>query len=327
MKKVIVFCVCIFFIISFIHAENVTLTYPANVHAGEAFEIEVDLLNFSDGARDLKFEIMNGSKHIAKRFWENSWRSTHYWMNEAFTTGEEDKKFKVMINEEYAGTSEIIIKLREGKKISLFGGNVIHIEANEKSNEEKTDSEKNRIKIDWNKNEVINDDVFVIELKGLPTETYDIRVWITSNGKIISERYDPSADEWKSGMFYINALEGEKQPITVRLEESNRNFSGKAQLIVKLRNGEETKEDIIILSSEHEEKTVENVTSASLFQQKNNSSEETIIRLDKTISGNAIATEAGEVVYESKNEKMKRIALFGFAFVCVAICLLVLWKK
>ncbi|MEK6871891.1 MAG: hypothetical protein AABX16_03230 [Nanoarchaeota archaeon] len=328
MKQLVLIIISIFLALTYISAENVTLDYPAVVNAGEEFSVTVYLINFSDGDYDLKFEIMNSSKHIAKRFWENNWKSTNYWMNEAFTNGEHEKKFTLMIHEEFEGNVEIITKVRHEKKVSLFGGNFIMVQRDEKNTNKKTGDQAREIDAHWNKEEIINGNIFTITLDHLPPENrYDVRVWIETEYNIISERYDSVNDDWKSGMFYINDLHGEEQKITIRMQKNYQNFSGKAHLIFKVRDWKETWQNIIVLPSmnnTNDNKTIEKIRT---MQEKNNSREESIIFLNTTVTGKIVSKTEEAVAYESVNEHMKQYALFGFAFVCVMVCLLLVWKK
>ena len=166
-------------------AENITLTYPPLVNTQEAFNLTLHLINFTSDIYDVKFEMMNATKHIAKRFWENSWKSTNYWMNGALSATEQEKEFTLLISEAFEGNVEIITKIRHEKKVFIFKGNSITVQKNEKDVDAKTTFPVKNIQASWNNNEIINKNNFSITIENLPAQTtYDIRVWIASTDTI-----------------------------------------------------------------------------------------------------------------------------------------------
>lgn len=129
--------------ISLVYAQNITLDYPKSVEVGEEFEIEVFLLDFEPGNYDIKFEILEGNKNIAQRYWEDAWKSTHYWIKDGFSEGDINKEFSLKIVGKYKGEKMFKIKLRDATDTWIFDGYVFEIEPmNEEKKEKKEANEK-----------------------------------------------------------------------------------------------------------------------------------------------------------------------------------------
>ena len=334
-KKWVIF---IAFITSIIlaQAQTITLEYPSEVSVGEEFEIKVMLINFSDGAYDLKFDIKNGNKNLAQVYWEDDWKSTHYWMKEAFIN-QQEKKFQLKVTESYSGVVPLIVKIREGNTVELFEGDVLMIIDDGKNEDENKEEENigekdNKITLDWNKEEIINGVEFEIKINGVKDK--DVRLWIEKNNEIITERYDENNEEWKSGLFYINNFN--EEIILLRIKNKFSDFDGEATIKVKIRDNNEQSENIVILASEFLEKSNEN---KSIVVAKENDSEYTISSMegDKEIiqlGTGKVVEQIDErygvrdsIIYESKTEKIKIYALFGFVLLCVVIGIFVVWRK
>lgn len=222
-------------LIPLIYSQEIELDYLKKIKFNEEFEITVNLINFSDDIYDLKFEILDNNKNIAKRFWEDQWKSTHFWIKNAFA--ENEKSFKLKITEDYQGENNFKVKIRNSKKVWVFEGFKINIYSGEENENRETKNNKdNKKKLENNNILNKNETIYKTEDK------------LENKTKVVD------------------------------------------------RNVIEDKGKVIVLSNKLNEK-VESIKTQNY------------------------------VIYESKTEKIKKYSVFGFAILCVALSLLVVWKR
>ncbi len=322
-----------------VNGKNISTDYPEDVNINEEFDFLIKLIDFPKNNYSIKFEIKNGSKNIAKRYWDNEWKSTNYWLNNAFLD-ENEKNFKLKIIDG-VGNNEIKIKIRDKKEIWIFESFFIYINPSVKNSERKNEKEysgekdNKKIEIDWNKNEIINREEFEFEIDS-KLKGEDIRVWIEDDGEIISERYDENADEWKSGRFYINKFNSKN--VRLRIKNEFIDFSGKADLFIKTREGIEYKDNIIVLKN-----NIENLNESIKNDNKFENKEEKNISLNyfdnkivyETTAGSTIKLgfniesedKKNSLIYESKNEKIKKYSVYAFLLFCIFLFIFIAWRK
>lgn len=257
--------------------ESIDVDLQQRVDLNEEFDLSLGLVGFDEGVYDIKFEIMNGSRNIAQRFYENEWRSTNYWLYGAIDeTNSLSGTFRLKIIEEYDGPLEIIIKIKSGT-IREFDGYIVYVDDEQLNNEEPDneseildlsdeDETSSYFDIDWTDDEIINGNEFEIEIEGtdLGDRPYNIKVWIEKDEEnvIISERYDEENDEWLSGTYYVKDLiEGpgdENEMLLLRIKESYRDYVGDAKIFIRSNDQTiDTEEyDIEILAQEKEEQAI-----------------------------------------------------------------------
>ncbi len=332
LKVKLVFVIII--LIYLIQAQNITLEYPPEVSVDEEFEIKVNLINFSGSMYDLKFDIKNGNKNLAHVYVDETWKSTHYWIKEAFVN-EQERNFQLKITESYKGIVQLVVKIREGSRVDIFDGNLLTIinnETNENKEDENNENNQettNQIELTWNEEDIIKGREFEIEIGGVNGN--DVRLWIEKNNEILSERYDEKNEEWKSGLFYINDFNDEK--ITLRIKNEFSDFEGEAVIKAKIRNSEEHQQEIIILKNEDNENIQETVKEKSEVindEDTKNSSEIIQLGTGKVIQEKTekkLIENESSVIYESKTEKIKIYVLFGFALLCIVVSILIAWRK
>ncbi len=187
------------------------------------------------------------------------------------------------------------------------------------------------LEIDWNDEDIINGQEFEVEIKAfnLRDGSYDLKIWIEfkENDTVISDRYDAEEEEWKSGRYYINDLfrgsGDETEDVKLRIREDYKDFYGRAKIFFKIEGEEENDKYIDILEREEEDdeeevpKVLESIQTAPITG--------SVIKL----GASEVSTETEDIktkdniVYESKTELIKKYAIYGFALLCVGIC--VLW--
>src|SRR3989344_4524613 len=159
MQKKMVWLIVLLFV-SFISAQNISLDYPASNEVVEEFEFTVFLMNFEPGDYDIKFEIMEGNKNIAQRLWEDTWKSTHYWIKGAFVEGENEKEFSLKIVDDVFGEKQFKVKIRNSKETWIYDGFVMDIQPgdeNQDDSDDKKDKEDKKVdKREKEDNEKIN---------------------------------------------------------------------------------------------------------------------------------------------------------------------------
>ena len=353
MKKVAIILFIVFWIgISLISAQEVNFSYLENVIVGKEFNVKIILINFSNDNYDVKFEILNGTTNIAKRFWNNEWKSIFYWIDNAISLSEKNNEtFRLNITENYEGLNNISVKIRNSfnKEFKFFYLLNITNNHNLSSNNLQNNSSNYQNKgifynLSWNEKDIVNNGEFKIKVDvfNLEDKEYDVKLWIESD-KIISERYDEKNNEWKSGIYYMNSFfkgPGNKsEKIKIRMDEDNRNFTGEANLLFRIRDEPEKSYKIDILERSKENKTQENAKTNNtennniINNEKNNNEigiTSNIIRLGKKTNNETEKTEninTNYIVYESKTEIIKKYSIYGFTLLCVILCILIVWGK
>ena len=211
------------------------------------------------------------------------------------------------------------------------------------NNNENTQEPEIYLEIDWDEEEIINGDEFKIDVDvfNLKDEYYNLKIWIEfkNNDTIISDRYDDYEDEWKSGKYYVDEFfkgpGNESEKIKLRIREDYKHFENRAKIFFKLGGGDESYEYIEIL--EKEDNSEEEIIVKKL-PESGDSYDESM--QSSSIDGNVIqlgtpqALEQTEdiktqknIVYESKTEIIRKYSIYGFAFLCVGICVLMAFKK
>ncbi len=359
MKKRVFIIILVLFLfnINLIYAEEINFIYPQNIIIGREFNASLILLNFSQDIYDVKFEILNGTNNIAERFWNNAWKSVFYWITDAINLSQKNNEtFRLNITENYYGLNNISVKIRNSlnKEFKFFyllnisnfnySNSPQNISNQNNNSQNSSDIYQNKgiyYNLSWNEEDIITNKEFKIktEVFNLEDGEYDVKLWIETD-KIISERYDEKNNEWKSGIYYINNFfvgPGNKsEKIKIRIEE-NINFTGEANLFFRIRDESEISYKIKILERS-KEKSIENAETNSTInsdvknERTNNEVVITsnVIKLGKIINNKTEKTDninTNYVVYESKIEMIKKYSVYGFAFLCVVLCVLIIWRK
>jgi len=201
------------------------------------------------------------------------------------------------------------------------------------------------LNIDWEEDEIINGDEFDIEVdaKNLKDKKYNFKIWINNDDEdIISDRYGEDSSEkkvWKSGSYYIyNLFEGpgdKTETAKLRIRKGYSNFSGDAEICFKFEGESESEdcESIEVLKKEAEinRNNTKEIKTATKSSELTNSITGNVIRLGSSESKETIANNQkntnNNVIYESKNEKIKKYSIISFAVLCLGLVILVLFKK
>jgi len=183
------------------------------------------------------------------------------------------------------------------------------------------------LRLDWNDNEIVNGREFNIEIKSfnLKDKNYDLKVYIYQDDKDkpISQTRDEDF-KWISSNRYVNnffTLSGnQSERIKLRINEYYSNLSGSATIIARIRESGTSKyieeqEDIFIIKSRV---LIKQVSEDNLQQdneldppQEDSPITGGVIRIGANKETESIKTQ-NNIVYESKNELIKRYASYGF---------------
>jgi len=214
-------------------------------------------------------------------------------------------------------------------------------EEEEEEEEEEEDEPDPRVSLDWDEEDIINGKTFEITVKGkdLADEEYDVRIWIEDDDEnIISDRYDSGEKKWKSGKYYLNdILEGsgdDDAKIKLRIKESYRDFKGKTDIFVKLREDgddvvDEDEDDIEIIEAEDSDDVVDNEDNSS-DDNNNDDGDDNLISLGSNLNETKQTTkgfEKNSIIYKSKSEYIKEYAIYGFSLLCMVMVILLLLDK
>lgn len=199
-------------------------------------------------------------------------------------------------------------------------------------------------------NEVYFNETFVcsIEVVGIDS-SYDLKADILSDGKRISQIFDDVPGKWKSTNYYVNNFiisEGKKD-VQLRITSE---FTGNASGVLKLRQNGKTAIDytgnfsINVGASKkqeqtsttknnqnespiiHEEPVIERVTSNKIDSAV--ISEPIIVPPSESIIKlNSQSKYTAEVIYESKNETIKKYSIYVFCLFLIFIIIILLLRK
>ncbi|MEK6830426.1 MAG: hypothetical protein AABX77_00145 [Nanoarchaeota archaeon] len=331
-----------------VFAEEINFIYPQKVIVGQEFNVTLILVNFSQDIYDVKLDVKNKSNYISKRFWGDEWRKNR-WIDNAINLSEKNNEtFKLNITENYSGLNNISIKIRNSDEVfeyyyilNITNPNEYNISQNNNSQNTLDNNGQIYYNLSWEREDIINGKEFkiIVNAFNLEDKKYDVKIWIESNGNTINERY---YNEWKSGRYYINDFfsgPGNKsEKIKIRINEVNRNFTGEADLLFRIREERMISYKINISNYNNENnETKENNEQSSENSEENKEANETqtasitanVIRLgnEEYLNPKIKDIKKQSFVYESESETMKKYAVYGFAVLCLVICILIIWRK
>jgi len=207
------------------------------------------------------------------------------------------------------------------------------------------DEEEIYIEFDFDEEDIINGKEFDIKVRAYNLEDgkYDIKIYIKleNENTVISEVYNKKDEEWESGNYYIDEIMagsgGDVERFSIRIKEKHEDFFEDVEMIAKIRKYESS-------SVIDEIKEIVNLLEPELNKHDTNDEEpDNESEIMTTITGNVIKLgeskepqESQEsediktqnnIIYESKIEIIKKYAIYGFALLCVALSILLIFKK
>lgn len=193
------------------------------------------------------------------------------------------------------------------------------------------------LRLDWNNNDIVNGKEFNIKVNAfnLKDKNYDLKVYIYEDDKSspISQTRDQDF-KWISSNLYIKDFfigpGNESDSIKLRINEKNKALKGSATVIARIRESGassyiEEQEDIFIYENKSiNEQTptnnnIENQASSSISQESLLTGE--VIRISGNRKTETIKTQ-NNIVYESKNEIIKRYSIYGFIILIIVFLIL-----
>jgi hypothetical protein len=358
MKKLFVFSVIIFILLTLVSSYEINLNYPSEISIEEEFETDIELIDFEEDIYDIKIDITNEGTRVSQIWNGEEWQSTYHYVPDIIDLSENNQAtLRLRINEGN-GSCDIEVKIRDssgsykkfdGYSIKLINeGNGSEEEDNE-NEEEQENTEENEdigLELKWAKEDIINGGEFDIRLHffNLEDKIYDIKVLIYDEegdkNSPLSEFYNRDKDDWKSSKnYYNNFVTGpgeERKDITMRIKESQGDFKGGAYIGVRLReNGKasyskEFIEEIDIIKDEggkEENSEVYAEKKEEIEGNKEDKEAERVIVLGSSKSSLETKDIKSEIIYESKTEKIKKYSIYGFALLCVILCILLIFKN
>jgi len=225
----------------------------------------------------------------------------------------------------------------DGNSLQLINGSWISAEPTPGLENEEDNSSNNQnnqsnsenistLELNWEEEEIINDQEFEIEVKIYNSENkqYDLKIWIElkDDTKIISERYDDGNNEWKSGNYYIYDFfqgPGNKTKIVfLKMKSDYENFSGDVKIYAKIKDSEIIIEKEIKILEKQENPSQEsnntedqnNLSNPELENQ--NLTENSIIYLGAKSNLKKELKSNPELIYESNQVFIRKYLLYAF---------------
>ena len=195
------------------------------------------------------------------------------------------------------------------------------------------------LEVEWDEEDIVNGEEFEIKVKAfnLGYEDYNLKIWIKfdDNDTVISDRYDEGEEEWSSGRNYVDDFfegpDNETENIVLRIRDNYEDYYG---------------DDVeICFKLEEDETDTEECDNIEIIEKEEEDNDEPIIRettpptaspapvgIIKLGNSSAIAEtedlkEQSNLIYQSKNELIKKYAIYGFAVLCVGLCILLVYDK
>jgi len=341
MKKNILIYFILLISFNFVLAEEINISYPLNVSVGEVFEVNLSLINFTEDSYDVKIDMLNGGSHIIQRYWEEEWKSGNYYMSEAINISNiSSGNFKVNITEDYSGNNSLIIKLRDSdNNIDSFEYPInISLTYNDSDSGNSSGNESNSggddnseeliisYNISWKSKDIVNGDRFYVnfEVFNLKNKSYDIKMWIENENKVITDRYDKKNKEWKSGTYYINGfINGSgnvSSKIKLRIREGYEDFNGSTKIYFRIRDIGEIINNITI------KKKIIIPDSIKIDEDNKTKITGNVVKKSKTGVSESIKSDEN-IIYESNSEMVRKYSVYIFSCLSLLLTVLVLWRK
>ena len=198
------------------------------------------------------------------------------------------------------------------------------------------------LRLDWNNNEIVNGKEFNIEIEAFDLEdkNYDLKVYIylDDKDKPISQTRDEdfkwiSSDRYVKNFFTVSGNQSDS--IKLRINEKNNESFGSATIIARIResgasNYIEEQEDIFIIRNKFPLKKTDSDDNILQNDDLNDTNQESImaekvIRIGTNKETESIKTQ-NNIVYESKNELIKRYSIYGFIGLIIIFLILLALK-
>lgn len=313
----------------FVSAYNISIAYPEEVNFNESFEVNLSLIDFS-GIYDVKIDIF-GQDRISEINNAGVWQSTNYYVSRAINTSERNSSlFQLRISVPYSGEGNMTVRVRNSDSTSwyrTFSNYIIKVNnttapadtlpANNTTTAPTTTTPAAPFILVESPLEIENGREIEVSCKYGNTDSGDVKIYIEFQGELISEIYDSSEKSWKSGVYYSSM----EDRYRIRIKKDFSDVSGDATLVWKLRKSSKVVDEgsagiKIGLAKEKGEETEE------VTQQ-----EEVAAPRD---AGPVLLNSPGEkevLVYESRNERVRKNIVFVFCGVLIVLLAYALMKR
>lgn len=321
-----------------VYGETIDFSYPQTITAGQNFSVFLKVYNLSSSL-DIKIDLLNSSGRIGQ-IYDNSWKSTYYYIIDAMNSTKNESWFSLNITENYFGQGIINLTLRAGSNYYRYNYTFNILENN--ITLDTPPVEKNNSSLNLTKNaqiyfeldypeEVYNDEEIEVQVLAynLQALSYDVKLYVIKEDKTISETCNIN-DSWKSSSYYFNNfLSGfGNKTKTAKIRVTN-DVTGDFPVKIKVReNGHEAiiyeRDYSIHLNrrtnhSEDIQSNTEKNNSTGLIAGQSN--EEEIIALNGAKDIN------NPFSWKSKVQYLKEYGIYFFAGFCVFLIVLLLLRR
>jgi hypothetical protein len=102
---------------------------------------------------------------------------------------------------------------------------------------EQQEQSQQKFSVFYPSNVLNNGKEFVVLIDTEDSGLYDVKIDVTANGERLSEIWDENEGKWKSTYYYVTGLTLNNKTFVLRIKS---NYSGEANMDVKIRNGTKT---------------------------------------------------------------------------------------
>jgi hypothetical protein len=231
---------------------KISLNFPREVFANQEFKVSLSVSDLENETYDIKISILRISDESEQKRtiseisqtgeeWQDSWK----FLPKVFTGTSFSGDFKLRISDKYQdfkGEAEILAKLRQSnnKKVVTEFKDKLRIKEAERIESEivtPPPSLPPQLTLSYPLNSPVNKEINIaLSASNLKNSTYDVKISIEKDGKILSEIFNEKENKWQSSFYYLKEVfSGNSYSGNFRLRIKSSEFRGEADLTARLR--------------------------------------------------------------------------------------------
>jgi hypothetical protein len=243
---------------------KISLSFPKEVFANQEFKVSLSVSNLENETYDIKISILKISEESEKKktiseisLTGDEWQSSYNYLQKVFTGTSFSGDFKLRISEKYQdlkGEAEILAKVRQSSNRKIVAEfkdklRIKEVEKIESKKIERIESEvttsslsspsQPQLTLSYPLNSPVNKEInIILSASNLKNSTYDVKISIEKDGKILSEIFNEKENKWQSSFYYLKEIfsgDSFSGNFKLRIKSSESGFRGNGDLIAKLR--------------------------------------------------------------------------------------------
>jgi hypothetical protein len=233
---------------------KISLSFPKEIFPNQEFKVSLSVSNLENETYDLKISVLKISEESEQKntiseisLTGEEWQNSYNYLLKVFTGNSFSGNFKLRISEKYqdfSGEAEILAKVRQSNNkrvVAEFNDKLRIKEAERIESEVATPSPplQPQLTLSYPLNSPVNKEINIaLYASNLKNSTYDVKISIEKDGKILSEIFNEKENKWQSSFYYLkeifsgNSYSGN---FKLRIKSSESGFRGEADLTAKLR--------------------------------------------------------------------------------------------